>query len=203
MKKSLLALLPLAVFAAGCEDPCTKGIELRNDETTLETLVNGTILQPSTLANTCYQIGKSWNKTLSKGSKFATKVANDYFYYEERQCLRGHYERRCDYYPGYPGSPHDPYPYPGYGYCDRVFVCDDLKVTPHKKDGYDQALEVSRLLLVIKNNLGEACLANANNDTVGALAALVKAKTNFGPTQENTDYVLNKAGCFDRARRGD
>lgn len=208
MKKYLLALLPLAVIMTGCEDPCEKGIALRNDEATLEAVVNETILSPSTLGNTCYSVSSDWNKTLEKGASFATRVANNHFYYEERECMDGHYEHRCDFgaYPGgpYPGSPHDPFPYPpSYGGCDRVFVCDRVKTTPHTKDGYEQALEISRLLRVIKNNLGEACLANAGGNTVAALAALVQAKSNFASTEQNTDYVLNKAGCFDRSRRGD
>lgn len=200
MKKYLMAILPLALLAAGCEDPCDKGISLRNDEALLEATFYETLLTPSQLPALCYSVGKSWNKKLTNGAMFADKMADEHFYSESRRCVSGHEETRCrrtwDRYP----SPGEPYrPYPPYLYCRKVFVCDDIKVTPHKKDGYEQAIETARLLRVTKNQVGDACVANASGDTVSALANLAMAKSTLTNAQSNTDYVLTKAGCYNRA----
>lgn len=204
-KLSLLAVLALALLGAGCEDPCEKGLALRNDEAQLEALVANTVLSPSALGGTCEQVSNHWNKVLQKGSDFASRMATEYFYSEEQYCTRGHYDRRCDYDPSYPNYPDPSHTLPPHGrtVCGPYYVCDDLETIPHKRDGYEQALEVYRQLWLVKDDLRQACAANAVGDTVGALAALNKSKGDLASVEKNTDYVLNRAGCFKSSRRGD
>src|SRR5690242_17416857 len=114
--------LPLAIFIAGCEDPCKTGVELRNNEVALETAVASAIAEPSALAKTCYEFTKSWSQRLTNGARFATKAASDYFYYEDRQCIDGHYDYRC-HYGAYPDPRYSDYPgLPNYDDCHHAFV---------------------------------------------------------------------------------
>lgn len=209
MKKYLWSVLPLALFAAGCEDPCETGINLRNDEATLEAVLYETLLQPSILPATCSEVSKSWNKKLANGARFASKIADEHFYGETRECLSGHYVESCrgdadshtfpHQFPYDPSQPREPFdPRPPQSDCRKEFICSDMKVMPHKKDGYDQAKEVSRLLLGVKTGITNACLANAAGDIGSALAHATEAKARIPLVKQKTDYVLTKAGCFNR-----
>lgn len=206
MKKYLLAILPLAVFAAGCEDPCERGIALRNDQAMLEAVLYETLLQPTTLPATCYAVSKTWSRKLIGASRFASKMADEHFYSAKRECTAGHYEQRC-FHPGYPDrngpffprDPREPYfPTTPRLDCRAVYVCDHSEVIVNKKDGYEQAKRVAVLLYGVRHDMLNACKANASGDVVGAMASITKAKSRLPLIEEKTDYVLSKAGCFDR-----
>lgn len=196
MNKFLLAVLPLALFAAGCND-CKKGSELKAELVRLETQVTGTMAQPSNFGATCLDFQAEWNKKLQKGSRFADYVANNYFYSETRRCVRGHNERRCEYMWDDYGSGR---PYRRW-HCYNYYVCDQVDVIPHKKDGYDQAKELSQLLAGARGDLMSACAAHERSADAEAYLHLTSAKIKLSASQNDADYVLNRAGCD--GRRGD
>jgi hypothetical protein len=192
MKNRLIyALLPTAALIfAGC-DECEKAFELKNDLYSLETLVTGTMGQPSRIEESC-KIFQGWYSRLAEGSNFADRVADTHFYWIDRYCVSGHYERRCHWVGG--SRRHGD----GYWSCHSYYVCDFYESRGHKKDGYDQAKELARLLTGARGDLTSACASNSSGNGVDAVLNLTQAKIKLSASQNDADYVLQKAGCYDR-----
>lgn len=188
----ILSALSALAFS-GCEDACQKGLQLKTDLTRLETIVSGTIVQMSNMNQSCADVRKNWRPELVQASDFALRVAQNYFYSEEHHCIGYHYERQC-WWERYPHSP-------GYYHCRDVAVCDRYEVIPHKSDGYEQAVDLSRTLRGSADDLESACLAHERNMDAEALVKLLTAKEQIKAAQDDTEYVLQRAGCYER--RGD
>src|SRR5271163_1865796 len=101
MKSWLLTSTLFAAFVlTGCEDPCKTGFELKNDLSTLETTITGTIVTPDAFDTTCQNFDKVDSPKLRKGKAFALHVANDIFSFTDGRCLTSHSEHRCDWVSG-------------------------------------------------------------------------------------------------------
>ncbi len=208
MKKLILAILPAAMLFTGCENACDTGLVLKGKLQSLETTVMGTITSPGAMDTSCAGFRATSIRELHEGSKFAARVADDYFYSEERFCRAGHYVQQCSYgsyypghpghHPGYPGYPGYPGQYPPYYDCQNVFVCDDLQIIPHKKDGFEDAMELSSLLASSEGNLSGGCAAHDRGADVDALAHLAQAKGELHNAVDSAEVVLTKAGCYER-----
>lgn len=187
----LAATLALAAVGAGCEDPCERGLELRADVTSYETTVTEMIGNPNSLEGSCATFA-GWQPKLSGHSNFARRVAYDYFYTESNRCVAWGVERRCwsEYRHGR-----------RYVRCHNYQVCRAYERVPHRHDGFAQANELSDLLLRAKTDLGNSCTAYQNGKVTEAQEILGHAKLKFQASQQNADYVLTRAGCYNR--RGD
>ena len=201
MTKFILALLPAAMLFTGCENACDTGFVLKSKLQTLETTVLGTISSPESLTNSCTGFRATSNRELLEGANFAARVAHDYFYSEQRFCRTGHNVQQCgtQYGPQAPAFPRLP-GNPGFG-CQNYFVCDSARVVGHKKDGYDDAMELSSLLTSTEGNLSGGCSAHDRGADIDALSHLVQAKSQIHQALDSAEVVLTKAGCYER--RGD
>jgi outer membrane murein-binding lipoprotein Lpp len=202
MKKFLLAALPAAaLLVAGCND-CEKLAKVSEKAQDLEVQVTGTMATPSAFAGLCHAYKHDWEKGLAKGAAFADDLATRRFYYEDNTCLAGHYEyyRDCDFGPG---GPHHG---GGGGHCvrERYFVCDRNQVTPHKKDGFEDAKNLSTLLSGTNGDLTAACTAYEYGRQAEGIAYLVATKIKLSAAQNTAETVATKLGCEDQQnRKGD
>lgn len=184
----LAATLSLAAFGAGCEDPCEQGLELRSDVTSYEATVTEMIGQPAKLERSCETFA-GWQPKLSNHSNFSRRVAYNYFYTESNRCIAWGIERRCwaEYHHGR-----------RYVRCQDYQVCRAYDRMPHWHDGFAQATELSDLLMRVKTDLSNSCTAFQNGKVAEAQDILGHAKIKFQASQQNADYVLTRAGCYNR-----
>ncbi|MBI3541669.1 MAG: hypothetical protein HY075_00120 [Deltaproteobacteria bacterium] len=191
----LLAILPAAVLFAGCEDLCQTGLELKGRLAAYETTVTGTIGTPASFDSTCALHQSAWTKDLRHGERLASYAAYNYFTWNEQTCASWHYEQQC-YWTGGGHHHHD-----GQYICRNVYVCDFVQVTPHRRDGYDDAVFLENTLRLSNNSLTAACASHQSGDALKAVAQLTEAKIALGSSSSKLENVLTKAGCYNR--RGD
>lgn len=187
-KLALLAVLTLALLGAGCEDPCEQGLALRNDATTYSATVSTLISQTGDITQACATVAP-WQPKLTSYSNFARHVAYDYFYAEESRCASWGYERRC-YVERHHGR--------RYTRCYDQSVCRFYERTPYRRDGFDQANELSDLMRNLKSDFTGVCVAFQNGQNDQVRDYLGHAKIKLDASIQNADYVLTRAGCYDR-----
>lgn len=191
-KISVLAVLTLALLGAGCEDPCERGLELRNDVTNYSATVASLTGQATDLSTTCATVSP-WQPKLTGHSNFARRVAHEHFQSVESRCVSWGYERRCWNERYRDGR--------RYVRCENYSVCRMYERIPHRRDGFDQANELASLLSGVKTDLTGACTAAQNGQTEQAREHLGHAQIKLTGSIHHADYVLTRAGCYDR--RGD
>lgn len=185
----LVSALSLAALGVGCDDPCKKGASLRTDVTKYEEQVTSLMSNPYATLSTCPTVNP-WQSKLSKHSNFAGRAAYDYFYGEQRSCISWGHETRCynDYHNGR-----------RHRHCSNYDVCRLYESHSYKRDGFDQAQSLSSLLMNAKQDLSSACYSVQSGQYDEAREYLGHAKVKFQAALQDTDYVLTRAGCYDRA----
>lgn len=198
-----LAVTSFAATVSACRPlGCKKGIKLSQSLEAIEVRITNAITNPDELLNTCTFMDEEGLTTMSKAARFADRAAYSQFYYESTKCIQGFWTVRCYYRNpgyGYP-QPYPPRPYPPYNggrYCYDEYVCTQYQTTPHKLDGFEDAIFVSEELTKNVAEVKIACSDARGGNTALAMLRLFAVRTMLaGPVKEKAILAFSKAGCY-------
>jgi hypothetical protein len=182
-----LSLL-FSVFLASCNF-CEKAIKFQKQIDVLSYHINEAASSPLNVANTCEVLKENGFKVLKKASQYLEEAAYDEFYYTSNQCVEGYWTRRCNWYP----NP----PFPPYRSCYDYYVCVRYQTITKKLPGFEESLEISKLLKQVLSFTIQACETSKNGDNDKATLIFSSANAILkGVYKDQTTQLMSKAMCY-------